>query len=89
VKAARREWRQADWGTWEVRTRGRPFTYSAALCHVALDWGARLAERFGLPGESDAWRSAAQEIQQAILAEAWDSRRISLTVLATTQCVGQ
>jgi GH15 family glucan-1,4-alpha-glucosidase len=28
VKAARWEWRQADWGIWEVRTQGRPFTYS-------------------------------------------------------------
>jgi alpha,alpha-trehalase len=79
VKAARREWRQADWGIWEVRTQGRPFTYSAALCHVALDRGAHLAERFGLPGEIDAWRGAAQEIQQAILTEAWDSRLNSLT----------
>jgi alpha,alpha-trehalase len=79
VRAARREWWRADCGIWEVRTQGRPFTYSAALCHVALDRGARLAERFGLPGEVEAWRGAAQEIQQAVLTEAWDLRLNSLT----------
>jgi alpha,alpha-trehalase len=79
VRAARREWWRADCGIWEVRTQGRPFTYSAALCHVALDRGAHLAERFGFSGEIYAWRGAAQEIQRAILAEAWDSRLNSLT----------
>ncbi len=79
VRAARREWRRADCGIWEVRTQGRPFTYSAALCHVALDRGARLAERFGFPEEIDTWRGAAQEIQRAILTEAWDSSLNSLT----------
>jgi GH15 family glucan-1,4-alpha-glucosidase len=42
--AAGREWRTPDHGIWEVRTSGRPFTYSAALCQVALDRAARMAE---------------------------------------------
>jgi GH15 family glucan-1,4-alpha-glucosidase len=79
TEAARREWRRPDHGIWEVRTEGRPFTYSAALCQVALDRGARLAERFGLPGDIDGWRAEAERIRQAILAETWDAKVNSLT----------
>jgi hypothetical protein len=52
VEASRRAWRRPDHGIWEVRTPGRPFTYSAALCQVALNRGARLARRFNLPANS-------------------------------------
>jgi GH15 family glucan-1,4-alpha-glucosidase len=79
IEAARREWRRPDHGIWEVRTEGRLFTYSAALCQVALDRGARLAERFGLPGDIDGWRAEAERIRQAILAETWDAEVNSLT----------
>ncbi|MCS6927650.1 MAG: glycoside hydrolase family 15 protein, partial [Candidatus Binatia bacterium] len=73
------EWRQPDQGIWEVRTPGRVFTYSAALCQVALDRAARLAQRFGLPGDVAGWKAAAMQITQAILTEAWDPQRASLT----------
>jgi GH15 family glucan-1,4-alpha-glucosidase len=79
VEAAGREWRDPDHGIWEVRTPGRTFTYSAALCQVALDRGARLAERFALPGDVARWRAEAERIRTAILEEAWDSRLGSLT----------
>lgn len=79
IEAARREWRTPDHGIWEVRTAGRPFTYSAALCQVALDRGARLAEQFNLPGDARGWRSTADEIRDAILKEAWSDTLHSLT----------
>jgi GH15 family glucan-1,4-alpha-glucosidase len=79
VEAARQEWCQPDHGIWEVRTPGRPFTYSAALCQVALDRGARLAERFHLPGDIAGWRAAAAQITRAILTRAWDSEAGTLT----------
>jgi GH15 family glucan-1,4-alpha-glucosidase len=79
TEAARREWRTPDHGIWEVRTSGRTFTYSAAMCQVALDRAARMAERFGLPGDVDGWRSASEQIRQAILEEAWDADAGSLT----------
>jgi alpha,alpha-trehalase len=73
VEAAARRWRTPDHGIWEVRTLGRPFTYSAALCHVALDRGVRLVEGCGLPDDVvDAWREAAEVIRHAILEEAWN-----------------
>lgn len=79
VDAARSEWKTPDHGIWEVRTSGRIFTYSAALCQVALDRGARLAKRFHLPGDVPRWEKAAAEIRDAILEEAWDEKLNSLT----------
>jgi alpha,alpha-trehalase len=72
AEAAQRTWRQPDQGIWEVRSEGRVFTYSAALCQVALDRAAALAERLGLPGPVAQWRSAAAAIRTTILEEAWD-----------------
>ena len=79
AEAAGREWRTPDQGLWEVRTPGRPFTYSAALCHVALDRAARMAGRFNLPGPSEAWQRSAEDIRAAILEEAWDARMNALS----------
>jgi alpha,alpha-trehalase len=79
VEDAWREWRTPDHGIWEVRTAGRPFTYSAALCAVALDRGARMAEQHGMEGDAQAWRAEAAYIRQAILDEAWDPQLRSLT----------
>jgi alpha,alpha-trehalase len=79
IEAALREWNQPDQGIWEVRTSGRPFTYSAALCQVALDRGVRLAEGFSLPGDVAAWKAAAARIREAILDCAWDPQRNTLT----------
>lgn len=77
--AAARKWREPDHGIWEVRTRGRPFTYSAALCHVAVERAARMAERFHLPGPHEVWKRTAEDIRQAILDEAWDPQIQALT----------
>jgi len=79
VETARARWRQPDQGIWEVRTEGRVFTYSAALCQVALDRGAKLATRFNLPADVGAWRAEANQIKAAILEQAWDPTIGSLT----------
>ncbi|WP_448316380.1 glycoside hydrolase family 15 protein [Streptomyces sp. CO7] len=65
-------WHQPDQGIWEVRNDGGVFTYSAGLCHVALDRAVRIAERHGLPGRVDVWRAAADELRQRILEGSWD-----------------
>jgi alpha,alpha-trehalase len=78
VDRARRRWREPDHGIWEVRTSGRRFTYSVAMCQVALDRAARLAQRFHLPGDPAGWRSEAERIRAAVLQEAWDPQRRTL-----------
>ena len=65
-------WRLPDQGIWEVRSEGRVFTYSAGLCHVALDRAARLAELAGLPGPVARWRQAAEDLRETLLERAWD-----------------
>jgi alpha,alpha-trehalase len=78
VDAARQEWRSADHGIWEVSRRER-FTYSAALCHVALKCGAWLADHFQMAGDVAGWRQEADHIYEVILSEAWDPARRALT----------
>jgi GH15 family glucan-1,4-alpha-glucosidase len=68
-----------DHGIWEVRTSPRPFTYSAGLCQVALDRGARIAELFGFPEDIATWRKKAAGITNSILEEAWNPELQSLT----------
>jgi pentatricopeptide repeat protein len=79
VQAAGREWQEPDHGIWEVRTSGRLFTYSAALCQVALDRGARIAKRFNLPGDGAGWDASAALIKRAIVERSWDEKMHSLT----------
>ncbi len=70
--AAGTAWRDPDQGIWEVRSRGRIFTYSAAMCQVALDRAASIGERLGLGGPIARWRSEAAELRETILTEAWN-----------------
>jgi GH15 family glucan-1,4-alpha-glucosidase len=79
IEKAREVWRTPDQGIWEVRSSGRHFTYSVAMCHVALDRGARLAKRYGLPGDIEGWRQEAEAIREAILEGAWNEELGSIT----------
>jgi GH15 family glucan-1,4-alpha-glucosidase len=71
--AAGTAWREPDQGIWEVRSRGRIFTYSAAMCQVALDRAAAIGERLSLTGRPIArWRSEAADLRERILTQAWN-----------------
>jgi GH15 family glucan-1,4-alpha-glucosidase len=70
--AAGEAWREPDQGIWEVRSPGRVFTYSAAMCQVALDRAATIGERLGLAGPIARWRSEADDLRQTILTKAWN-----------------
>jgi GH15 family glucan-1,4-alpha-glucosidase len=77
--AAGDAWREPDQGIWEIRSGGRVFTYSAALCQVALDRAARLGERLGFPGPIAGWAAAAEQLRGVILDDAWDDERQTLS----------
>nr|WP_308307537.1 glycoside hydrolase family 15 protein [Streptomyces sp. ISL-10] len=79
TEQARTAWKTPDHGIWEVRTQGRPFTYSAAMCQVALDRATRLARRLHLPGDPDTWGAEAHHLARRILHDAWDERSNALT----------
>jgi alpha,alpha-trehalase len=72
-------WRQPDQGIWEVRNEGRVFTYSAAMCQVALDRAAAIGERLRLPGHTSEWRASAGKLRQIILDESWDEQAHTLS----------
>ncbi|WP_199736937.1 MULTISPECIES: glycoside hydrolase family 15 protein [Micromonospora] len=77
--AAEWAWREPDQGIWELRNDGRVFTYSAAMCQVALDRAAALGERFGLPEPTARWRAAAAELTRVILERSWDEKAQTLS----------
>jgi GH15 family glucan-1,4-alpha-glucosidase len=79
AEQARTAWRTPDHGIWEVRTHGRPFTYSAAMCQVALDRAARLATRLNLPGNATTWAAEARHLTGRIIHDAWDGPTHSFT----------
>jgi GH15 family glucan-1,4-alpha-glucosidase len=74
-------WHLPDQGIWEVRSEGRVFTYSAGLCHVALDRAARIAELLNLPGPVSEWRRAAEDLRETVLERSWDERAQTITEL--------
>ncbi|HEY7198574.1 MAG TPA: glycoside hydrolase family 15 protein [Candidatus Dormibacteraeota bacterium] len=77
--AARTAWREPDQGIWEVRSEGRVFTYSAAMCQVALDRAAAIAERLELPGPVEGWRAEASRLRDLIVDGSWDEEARTLS----------
>src|ERR671936_2951573 len=76
VESALANWRDPDYGIWEVRGEPRHFTSSKLMCWVAADRGARLAEIRGDLEYAARWQSAADEIKGDICANAVDDRGV-------------
>ncbi|MFB4299701.1 glycoside hydrolase family 15 protein [Actinomadura sp. NTSP31] len=72
ARTAENAWCRPDQGIWEVRSKGRVFTYSAGMCQVALDRAAGIGERLGMPGPVGTWRAAADKVRRLILEQSWD-----------------
>ncbi|MCV7151390.1 glycoside hydrolase family 15 protein [Mycolicibacterium pyrenivorans] len=77
--AAVDSWRTPDHGIWEIRDSGRPFTYSVAMCQVAVDRALRIAKLIGRTCPTQAWRSAHDEISVSLRDGAWDPVRQTFT----------
>jgi GH15 family glucan-1,4-alpha-glucosidase len=78
AELAREAWREPDQGIWEVRSPGRVFTYSAAMCQVAVDRAAAIGKQLGLPGPISTWSASTDELRQVIL-NSWDERAQTLS----------
>jgi GH15 family glucan-1,4-alpha-glucosidase len=70
-------WREPDSGIWEVRSEPAHFIQSKAMCWVALDRAARLAEEGFIPDRSRRWGAEAAAIRKFIDGEGWDEARRS------------
>jgi alpha,alpha-trehalase len=69
-------WREPDQVIWEARGEPRHYVSSKLMCWVALDRGARLAERRGDQELRDRWQALAEEIRTEILDRGVDQRGV-------------
>ncbi len=76
VKCAAAVWRNPDQGIWEARGEPQHYVSSKLMCWVALDRGARLAERRGNEDHAEEFQGIADEIREDILANGLDSRGV-------------
>ncbi|HEV8459712.1 MAG TPA: glycoside hydrolase family 15 protein [Gaiellaceae bacterium] len=76
VETALENWREPDFGIWEIRAEPKHFTSSKLMCWVAADRGARLAEVRGELEYAARWQSAADEIKRDICDNAVDARGV-------------
>jgi len=76
VHCAERVWKQPDQGIWEARGEPRHYVSSKLMCWVAMDRGARLAERRGESEHAQRWQALADEIREEILEKGVDKRGV-------------
>jgi len=76
VQCAAAVWRQPDQGIWEARGEPRHYVSSKLMCWVAMDRGARLAERRGEQAHAERWQALAEEIRADILEHGVDQRGV-------------
>jgi alpha,alpha-trehalase len=76
VQCAERVWSEPDQGIWEARGEPRHYVSSKLMCWVAMDRGARLAERRGEDERAKHWQSLADQISAEILEKGVDSRGV-------------
>jgi GH15 family glucan-1,4-alpha-glucosidase len=76
VECAARVWKEPDQGIWEARGEPRHYVSSKLMCWVAMDRGARLAERRGDDDLRDRWQSLADEVHADILDRGVDQRGV-------------
>ncbi|HUB75220.1 MAG TPA: glycoside hydrolase family 15 protein [Solirubrobacteraceae bacterium] len=76
VRCASEVWRQPDQGIWEARGEPRHYVSSKLMCWVAMDRGARLAERRGHEEDAKRWQQLADEIRADILEHGVDGRGV-------------
>jgi GH15 family glucan-1,4-alpha-glucosidase len=65
-------WRHPDEGIWEVRSGREHFTYSKVMAWVAFDRAIKSAEKFGLHGEVERWKSTRDDIHADVCAHAYN-----------------
>jgi GH15 family glucan-1,4-alpha-glucosidase len=68
-------WRNEDAGIWEARDELRHYTHSKAMCWVALERAAELAERGLIPDRRRRWRSEAAAIRSFVDERCWNESR--------------
>ncbi|MFI4993719.1 MAG: glycoside hydrolase family 15 protein [Solirubrobacterales bacterium] len=76
VHCAAAAWKEPDQGIWEARGKPQHYVSSKLMCWVAMDRGARLAERRGNDEQAEQWQKLADEIRAEILDQGVDGRGV-------------
>ena len=76
VRCAAAAWKEPDQGIWETRGEPRHYVSSKLMCWVAMDRGARLAERRGRVEKAEEWQALANEIKEDMLDRGVDKRGV-------------
>jgi GH15 family glucan-1,4-alpha-glucosidase len=75
ANSAAERWEEPDRGIWEWRAGPKHFTHSKVLCWVALDRALQLAKACMRKAPERRWRSARDEIREAIERRGYEKRR--------------
>jgi alpha,alpha-trehalase len=76
VEAAAAVWDQPDQGIWESRGEPKHYLSSKLMCWVAVDRGARLADRLDDGSRLERWTGLARTIKQDILEKGVSERGV-------------
>ena len=74
VEGAIRDFEEPDTGIWEYRTQLRHHTFSKAMCWVAAQRGALLAQGLGEPLLAERWSGAAMRMRDIVLERGFNAR---------------
>jgi GH15 family glucan-1,4-alpha-glucosidase len=74
-----KNWQRPDTGIWEMRNREDHFVYSKAMNWVALDRGARLADKRALPADREKWVHERDRIYEEVMKRGWSEKRGAFT----------
>jgi GH15 family glucan-1,4-alpha-glucosidase len=72
-------WQRPDTGIWEMRNRESHFVYSKVMNWVALDRGARLADKRALPANRQKWIEERDRIYEEVMNRGWNDNRHAFT----------
>lgn len=72
-------WQRPDTGIWEMRSREENFVYSKVMNWVALDRGARLADKRALPADREKWIQERDRIYEEVMTRGWNQKRQAFT----------
>ena len=65
---------QPDTGIWEFRSMLRPYTFSRAMCWVAIERGSKVARLLGKPALADRWQRIALEERDEVLRRGYSEK---------------
>ena len=68
-------WREPDSSIWEPRHGARHHVFSKIMAWVALDRGARIADKHNCHDEAALWRAEADAVHAEVLVRGWDPVR--------------